>query len=95
MFDPTMFFSMFCAFIAGSVAMEIASFCIGLYLTKKQIKRQQEFEKEYAQLVADGKVPPGVDPMQMMMGGMPMPVPPDPTTVSGETGLNAGTGQYL
>ena len=95
MFDLTMFFSMLCAFLAATVTMEILSFCVGLYIAKKNMKRQQEFEQEYAKAVAEGKVPPGIDPMQMMMGGMPMPMSPDPTTVSGETALDAGTGQYL
>jgi len=73
--------------------MEVASFCIGLYLAKKQMRRQRVFEQEYAKAVADGKVPPGIDPMQMMMGGgMPMPMP----VASGEANVpETSTGQYL
>jgi len=92
MFDLTMFFSMLCAFLAATVTMEVLSFCVGLYIAKKNMKRQQEFEQEYAKAVAEGKVPPGIDPMQMMMGGG-MPMPPAPTTVSGED--SPSMGQYL
>ncbi|KKL88979.1 hypothetical protein LCGC14_1919240 [marine sediment metagenome] len=89
-FDPTMFFSMFFAFVAASVTMEFFSFCLGLYLAKKNMKRQQEFEAEWAEKVAKGEVPEGMNPMQMMMGGgMPMP------TVSGEGPTSTVTGQYL
>jgi phosphatidylserine synthase len=94
MFDLTMFFSMFCAFVAASVVMELFSFCLGLYLAKKNMKRQQAFEQEYMQALAEGKLPPGVDPMQAMMSGMPMPAGMMPT-VSGEVDGNPTTGQYL
>jgi len=95
MFDLTMFFSVFCAFLAATVVMEFLSFCLGLYLTKKQMKRQKAYEEEVAKLLAEGKVPPGMDPMQAMMSGMmgaPLPNP----TVSGETDVpETSTGQYL
>ena len=93
MFDSTMFFSMFCAFLAATVTMEVASFCIGLYLARKNMKRQQEFEAEWAAKIASGEIPEGMNPMQMMMGGG-MPIP----TVSGEavpTPSATSTGQYL
>ena len=90
MFDSTLFFSVYVAFVAGTVTVEILSFCLGLYLAKKNMKRQQEFEAEWAEKVAKGEVPEGMNPMQMMMGGgMPMP------TVSGEGPTSTVTGQYL
>ena len=93
MFDFTMFFSMFCAFLGASVTMEIFSFCLGLYLARKSMKRQQEFEAEWAAKIASGEIPEGMNPTQMMMGGgMLMP------TVSGEAVPTPGatpTGQYL
>jgi len=95
MFDLTMFFSMFCAFVAASVTMELFSFCLGLYLAKKNLKRQQAFEQEYTQALAEGKLPPGMDPMQAMMAGLPMPMSPDPTTVSGGVDGDPSVGQYL
>jgi hypothetical protein len=94
MFDLTMFFSMFCAFVAASVVMELFSFCLGLYLAKKNMKRQQAFEQEYVQALAEGKVPPGMDPMQAMMSGMLNPDAPLPTA-SGEVDGNPSVGQYL
>ena len=93
MFDLTMFFSMFCAFVAASITMEIFSFCLSLYLTKKNMKRQQEFEAEWSEKIANGEVPPGMNPLQMMMGGeMPTSMP----TASGEESpVIPTTGQYL
>ena len=93
MFDLTMFFSMFCAFVAASITMEIFSFCLSLYLTKKNMKRQQELEAEWSEKIANGEVPPGMNPLQMMMGGeMPMPSP----VASGEASVpEISTGQYL
>ena len=92
MFDSTLFFSVYVAFVAGTVTLEILSFCLGLYLAKKNMKQQQEFEAEWAEKVASGEVPPGMNPLQMMMGGgAPMP------TVSGEgvPATASSTGQYL
>jgi len=97
MFDSTIFVSVYVAFVAAFATMEVFSFCLGLYLAKKQMQRQKAFEEEFAQAVAEGKVPEGVDPMSMMMGGgaqmpMRMPLP----TVSGEVATtSAPTGQYL
>jgi hypothetical protein len=95
MFNSEMFFTMTIAFVVASIIMELFSFCLGLYLAKKQMKRQKAFEEEYTKALAEGKLPPGMDPMQAMMAGLPMPMSPDPTTVSGEVDPNMSTGQYL
>jgi hypothetical protein len=93
MFDLTMFFSVFCAFLAASITMELFSFCLGLYLAKKQMKRQKAYEEEVTKALAEGKLPPGMDPMQAMLNGLlPQPIP---TASGGEVDGDAPTGQYL
>jgi hypothetical protein len=95
MFDLTMFFSMFCAFVAASIVMELFSFCLGLYLAKKNMKRQQAFEADFAQALAEGKVPPGMDPMQAMMTGLLNSDSALPTCSGEASDTEASTGQYL
>lgn len=96
MFDSTVFVSTYLALIAAFATMEVFSFCLGMYLTRRQMQRQQEFEKEFAKALAEGKMPMGPNPMGMVFnGGMPgYPMPP---TVSGE-GVDVPQqthGQYL
>ncbi len=100
MFDSTVFFSTYVALLAAFETMEVSSFCLGMYLSKRQMKRQQEFEAEWAAKVASGEIPEGMNPMQMMMGGMGgmggMPMPfPMPTTSGEEVPEPVSTGQYL
>jgi len=101
MFDSTVFFSTYVALLAAFATMEVCSFTLGLYLNKRQMKRQQAFEAEWAAKVASGEIPEGMNPMQMMMGGMGgmpggMPMPyPMPTASGEEVPEPVTTGQYL
>ena len=97
MFDSTIFFSIYTAVLAAFATMEFGSFCLGVYLNKKDLQRRQAFEAEWAERVASGEVPPGMNPMQMMMGGiggMPMPYPM-PTASGKEATAPIPSGQYL
>ena len=94
MFDSTLFFSIYAALLAAFATMEIISVVFGAYLNKKNLQRQQAFEAEWAEKVANGEIPPGMNPMQMMMGGAPAPyfMP----TVSGEKAPEPiPSGQYI
>lgn len=97
MFDSTIFFSTYVALLAAFATMEASSLCLGLYLNKKNLQRQQAFEAEWAEKVASGEIPAGMNPMQMMMGGAGgMPIPyPMPTTSGEKAPEPMPSGQYL
>lgn len=97
MFDSTIFFSTYAALLAAFATMEVVSVVFGMYLNKKNLQRQQAFEAEWAAKVASGEIPAGMNPMQMMMGGMggiPMPQPM-PTTSGEKAPEPMPSGQYL
>ena len=82
MFDLTVFFSNFLALLAAFSTMEIFSIILGFFLSKKNARKQQELEQEFAKAISEGRMPEGVNPMQLMMSGMPVPYPLP--TASGE-----------
>jgi len=109
MFDLTTFFSTYVALVAAFATIEAFTILLGLYLTKQQKQKQAAMEAEFAKALAEGRMPEGINPLQMMMGGgggMPMAIPPgmmeamgNPTTVSGGDVKKADAGdefgQYL
>ncbi len=98
MFDLTVFISTSLGLFTALVAMEALNYCMGLYFNNKQAERQKEFEQEFAKAVAEGRIPPGVNPLSMMLSG-DTPMSYAMPTVSGEaiTAKNEseGYGQYL
>jgi len=109
MFDLTTFFSTYVALVAAFATIEAFTILLGLYLTKQQKQKQAAMEAEFAKALAEGRVPEGINPLQMMMngGGVPMQMPPgmmeamgNLTTVSGGEKVKAAGdgdefGQYL
>ncbi len=96
MFDPTMFVSVWAALVAGFITIEILSFGLGFVVSLKQAQRAHEVEQEFAKAIAEGRVPPGMNPMSLMGNGAGNPAPyPAPTASGGADPDTVQTGQYL
>jgi hypothetical protein len=101
MFDFTVFLSTYAAVVAAFGTMEVYGYTMSRLAAKQQAVEREKFEADFAQALAEGKipVPEGVDPQTIigLLQDNTLYTGPGCVTASGEAAApehNAGSGHY-